>query len=100
MILKNGDLSVRDKDGEISVEEKQTGLWPAKTNRGIPAVVSEDKKTAGLECYVIGYRYGYTGTRAMKGRSTNPAWDFATPDRCKSETETQRGVKAGTQAAW
>ncbi len=100
VILKNGDLSIRDKDGEVGVEKKQSGLWPVKTDKNIPAGAGEDKKTVGLECYVVGYRYGYTGTRAMKGRSTDPAWDFATPDRCKSDSETQRGVKAGTQAAW
>ena len=100
VILKNGDLSIRDKDGEVGIEAKHLGLWPTKLSKEPLVVASEDRKTLGLECYVVGYRFGYTGTRSMKGRSTDPAWDFATPSRCKADPETQRGIKAGTQAAW
>lgn len=100
VILKDGDLSIYDKDGQVGNEAKHVGLWPIKTSRESSVVASEDKKTFGLDCYVVGYRFGYTGTRAMKSRSTNPAWDFVTPSRCKADPETQRGIKAGTQAAW
>ena len=100
VLLKNGDLSVRDKDGEVGIEAKHLGLWPVKPGKEPSVAANEDKKTLGLECYVVGYRFGYAGTRAMKGRSTDPAWDFATPARCRSDSETQRGIKAGTQAAW
>ena len=100
VILQNGDLSVRDKQGEVGVEPKQAGLWPAKPGKEPLVATAEDRKTLGLECYVIGYRYGYVGTRSMKGRSVDPAWDFATPARCNADPQTQRGIKAGTQAAW
>lgn len=60
----------------------------------------ESAKTAGLECHEIGYRYGHTATRAMKGMQVNPAWDFAVPERCRTDPETDKGIEAGTRSAW
>jgi hypothetical protein len=100
VILKSGELSVRDKSGEVGLEARHASLWPVKAGTERSLAAGEGKKTVGLECYVVGYRFGYTGTRAMKGRSTDSAWDFATPERCKADPETQRGIRAGTHAAW
>jgi hypothetical protein len=36
----------------------------------------------------------------MKGKKVNPSWDFATPTRCQNNPETDKGIQAGTRAAW
>ena len=102
VILPNGDLSVRDSQGEVDVLTKHGG--PASAS--VVAVKSsakeglEDAKTVYLDCYTVGYRFGFTGTRAMKGRPTDAAWDFVTPSRCQDNAENRRGIQAGTKAAW
>lgn len=100
LILQNGDLSVRDKDGEIEVEPKHSDLWPSTTSKAPPQSNSEDAKTLGLGCYEVGYRYGYTSTSSMKGKRINLSWNFATPERCRNDSDMQRGILAGTRAAW
>jgi hypothetical protein len=100
VILKNGDLSLHDKDGEIDVEPKHPGLWPNAQSKQPKAQQAEDAKTLRLTCFDVGYRYGHTATAAMKGNRVNPSWDFAIPDRCKNEPATRNGIHAGTRAAW
>jgi hypothetical protein len=100
VILKNGNLSIRDKDGEIGIEPKHVDLWPKAASKPPKSQQTEDPKTAGLACFDIGYRYGHTATAAMKGKRVNPSWDFAVPDRCKNELATKNGIRAGTSAAW
>lgn len=106
VILKNGDLSIRDRQGEVDVLPKHAGLQITATSvtsaasAASPSARVEDRKTAGLDCYTLGYRFGFTGTRAAHGKPTNPAWDFATPARCKSDDQVTRGIMAGTKAAW
>ncbi len=100
VILANGDLSVRDRTGEIDVEPKSASLWPGAKAKVATAPKAEDVKTVGLPCYDVGYRYGHTATSGLHGKQVNPAWNFVTPDRCKNEDETQRGILAGTRAAW
>ena len=63
-------------------------------------IKGENSKTAGLRCFEIGYRYGHTATRAMKGKKTDPAWDFAVPERCRADPEIDKGIEAGTRSAW
>lgn len=100
VILDNGDLSVRDKQGEIGVEPRHAGLWPGTPSTKKIASKAEDSKTENLSCYNVGYRYGYTGTSSYKGKKVNSAWDFATPDRCKNDPQTIKGIQAGTHSAW
>lgn len=100
LIQANGDLSVRDKDGEVELEPKHPSLWPTSQPKSTAQSGAEDVKTKGLTCYDVGYRYGHSGTSSMKGKPVNPSWDFATPARCKGDPETHRGVQAGTRAAW
>lgn len=100
VILANGNLSVRDRDGEIDVEPKHVGLWPGTQSKVTQSAKAEDEKTLGLKCYDVGYRYGYTATSSMKGKKVNPSWDFATPERCRNDPETDKGIQAGTRAAW
>lgn len=103
VILQSGDLSVRDRQGEVDVLPKHAGLQntaASVTHATLPAAPIEDRKTVGLDCFTVGYRFGFTGTRAAHGKSTNPAWDFATPARCKSDGQVALGIKAGTKAAW
>lgn len=107
VILKNGDLELRDKRGLVDIEPRYAGLWPTMQDRAVQLrkvevakTVGEDAKTVGLRCYDVGYRYGHTGTNAMKGKPVNDLWDFATPVRCRNDPETQQGIQAGTRAAW
>ena len=100
VILANGNLSVRDRDGEIEVEPKHVGLWPGTQSKVTRSAKAEDAKTLGLNCYDVGYRYGHTATRSMKGKKVDPSWDFATPERCRQNPETDKGIQAGTRAAW
>ncbi|TLD44021.1 MAG: hypothetical protein FAZ92_03730 [Accumulibacter sp.] len=100
VILPNGDLSVRDGDGEIDVEPKHQGFWPTARTTVAQSPKAEHSKTTGLKCQEIGYRYGFTATSSMKGKKTDPAWDFAVPGRCQNDPETTKGIQAGTRAAW
>ncbi len=100
VILPNGDLSVRDRDGEIDVEPKYGGPVPAARSNITQPPKVESAKTARLKCQEIGYRYGFTATSSMKGKKTDPAWDFTLPERCKNDPETAKGIQAGTRAAW
>ena len=99
-MLANGNLPARDKDGEIDVEPKHAGLWPGSQSKTAQSAKAEDAKTLGLKCYDVGYRYGYTATSSMKGKKVNPSWDFATPERCRNDPETDKGIQGGTRAAW
>lgn len=63
-------------------------------------IYTEDKKTKGLVCYEVGFRYGYTATNSMNGQKTNPLWDFSIPERCRNIKETDKGILEGTRAAW
>lgn len=100
VILKNGDLELRDKRGLVDIEPRYAGLWPTKQNKAAQLPTIEDSKTVGLTCYDVGYRYGHTATSSMNGKRVNASWNFATPERCRSDPETQRGIQAGTRAAW
>lgn len=99
LIQPNGDLSVRDRDGEIELEPKHAALWPTKQSKSTQQSKAEDAKTKGLTCYDVGYRYGHTAASSMKGKRVDPSWDFATPTRCKDDVSTQNGIQAGTRAA-
>lgn len=68
--------------------------------KGTTQIHREDAKTSGLKCFEIGYRYGYTATKTMKGMQYDPAWDFSVPDRCRNDPETNDGIQAGTRSAW
>ena len=59
MILANGDLSVRDRDGEIDVEPKHAGLWPTAQSKAAQSPKAEDVNPIGLKCYDVGFRYGH-----------------------------------------
>jgi len=100
VILANGNLSIRDRDGEIEVESKHVGLWPSSIVKVSSSTKAEDSKTVGLKCYDVGFRYGHTATSSIKGKKTNPAWDFATPERCRNDPDTDKGIQAGTRSAW
>lgn len=100
VILANGNLSIRDRDGEVDVETKHVGLWPTSKSKVSSPTKVEDAKTVGLKCYDVGFRYGHTATSSMRGKKTNPAWDFATPERCRNDPDTDKGIQAGTRAAW
>jgi hypothetical protein len=100
VILANGNLSIRDRDGEVDVESKHADLWPTTKNKVSNLAKIEDAKTVGLKCYDVGFRYGHTATSSMKGKKINPAWDFATPERCRNDPDTDKGIQAGTRAAW
>ena len=100
VILANGNLSIRDRDGEIDVESKHVGVWPTSKGKESNSTKSEDAKTVGLKCYDVGFRYGHTATSSMKGKKTNPDWDFATPERCINNPDTDKGIQAGTRSAW
>jgi len=100
VILPDGNLSVRDNQGEIDIERKFDGNWAKSSYSRNPPSVIEDHKTIGLKCYDIGYRFGFVGTKSFKGVKTNPDWDFAVPDRCKNTSEVNSGIQAGTKAAW
>jgi hypothetical protein len=80
--------------GEVAFERCAAGMPMAGE-----AVPVEDAKTAKLNCYDIGYRYGVTATRAMRGLPTNAAWDFASPKRCHNAPSHDAGILAGTKAA-
>jgi len=103
VILENGDLAIRDKDGENAIEPKHIGLYPTTQPKSAQASKLEDRKTADLSCYVIGYRYGYAGTSSMKRKPVNSSWDFVIPERCKIGQEINsdavKGISAGTRAA-
>lgn len=104
LILENGDLAIRDKDGENAIEPKHISLFPTGQSKSVQPSKIEDPKTVGLSCYDIGYRYGYTGTSSMKRKPVNPSWNFAVPERCKIDSEINsdavRGISAGTRAVW
>lgn len=100
VILANGNLSIRDKDGEIDEEPKHAGLLPTIQSKAAQSLKAEDAKTIALKCYDVGYRYGYTATSSMKGKKVNSSWDFATPERCRNDPETDKGIQAGTRATW
>lgn len=100
VILKNGDLSRRDKQGEIDVEPKHATLWPNAQSKQSKVLNAEEKKTIGLSCFDVGYRYGHTATTSMKGKHVNQSWDFVIPQRCQGDPETRNGIQAGTRAAW
>lgn len=100
VMLHNGDLAVRDRDGLIDTLPKHSSLWPgAQVPKGREPAV-ESSLTKGLSCYDVGYRYGHTATSSMKGRPVNTSWDFAVPERCRNDSSTQSGITAGTRAAW
>ena len=69
-------------------------------NKTKPGKEAESALTARLNCSTIGYRYGYTSARALKGLSTDPAWDFVVPERCRNKKDTNDGLMEGTKAAW
>ena len=98
VILENGNLSIRDRKGEIGVELKHADLWPKK--KTVKETQSEDSKSIKLNCYEVGYRYGYVGTNAANRKKTNPDWDFPVPNRCRNDAQTSEGIQAGTRAAW
>ncbi len=99
VLLANGDLSIRDRQGEFRVLSKHTTLWPSAEVKSAPRPLTEDPKTIGLSCYDVGYRFGHTGTSSFRGKKVNPAWDFITPERCRNDPQTQQGVQAGSRAA-
>ncbi len=107
-----------ERDGELSQQEISTILKSAYvTDRNMSpdalgesayaacqrpmkaSPSSETYKTAGLPCNVVGYRYGYTATRAMRGSTTEPSWDFVVPARCKEDPKLEKGIRAGTEAS-
>jgi len=99
VILPDGNLSVRDKQGEIDVEKKFDGKWASSNySRNAPSVV-EDKRTLKLKCYDIGYTYGFVAHKSYKGIKTNPDWNFEIPYRCKNAIETNSGMQEGIKAA-
>jgi hypothetical protein len=104
VILENGDLSIRDKDGENTIEPKHVGVFPTAQSKPVPQSKIENSKTVGLTCYDIGYRSGNSAASSMKGKHIDPASDFAVPERCKIGSEINpdavRGISAGTRAAW
>lgn len=104
VILENGDLAIRDKDGENAIEPKHVGVFPTAQSKPVPQSKIENSKTVGLTCYDVGYRYGHSATSSMKGKHIDPASDFAVPERCKIGSEINsdavRGISAGTRAAW
>jgi len=59
----------------------------------------ESKKTAGLKCFDVGYRYAFVATSTMIGKAVNPEWDFAVPSRCRQDPQLKTGMTAGTKAA-
>ncbi len=100
VMLENGDLAVRDRDGLIDTLSKHSSLWPAAQAAKVREPAVESNLTQGLSCYDVGYRYGHTATSAMKGQPINKSWDFAVPERCRNDSSTQSGITAGTRAAW
>ena len=98
VITSNGQLSVRDRDGEVELEPKHIELRPNASGKPTPTLIAEGGRTKGLSCYNVGYRYGHTATSSMKGKLSDPSWDFAIPSRCKNDAETERGIQAGVRA--
>lgn len=99
VILPDGNLSVRDNQGEIDIEKKFDGKWKnSNYSRNAPSVI-EDKKTANMKCYEIGFKYGFVAHKTYKGIKTNPNWDFSIPYRCKDALETNSGIQEGIKAA-
>ncbi|MFK7966813.1 MAG: hypothetical protein AB8C46_22865 [Burkholderiaceae bacterium] len=100
VILDNGDLSVRDRDGEIQTERESLTVWPDVENNPNWTAIDDLRKTAGLSCFVIGYRYGFAATLAMKGSKVDSEWDFAIPKRCNPDLgPTKLGIKKGVREA-
>lgn len=103
VILENGDLAIRDKDGENAIKPRHIGVFPTAQSTPVRQSKIENSKTVGLTCYDIGYRYGHDATSSMKGKQIDPASDFAVPARCKIGPEINsdavRGISAGTRAA-
>lgn len=94
-VLENGDLSVRDKSGQATLEKWHPYFWP--TLKKEPE--RESPRSIGGNCFKLGYRYGHTAMIAMEGGPTDPSDDFVMPDRCKDDPEMARGVGAGTSSA-
>lgn len=61
-----------------------------------PEPTSESSKTSGLGCNTLGYRYGHTASTSLKGRKPKIEWDFIMPERCRGLTETNVGIKKGS----
>ncbi|QBB72107.1 hypothetical protein ELE36_17995 [Pseudolysobacter antarcticus] len=100
LILSDGNLSRRDKDGEIDVEQRTKELWPVTQSKSTKPKNVEDPKTVGLKCYDIGYRYAFASTSSMKGKKVNPAENFSVPERCRNDSNTDKGIEDGAKAAF
>lgn len=55
--------------------------------------------TAGESCYDLGYRYGLCSGKSLLGRECKPENDFTIPFKCRTNTNTQEGIRAGVMAA-
>ncbi|GAB6194370.1 hypothetical protein [Desulfocastanea catecholica] len=100
IIDKKGDLACYDNQGYIFTLSQSSSSSSGDKNKTTPEKEADSASTAGLDCSTIGYRYGYTATKALKGLPTIPAWDFVVPERCRNKQDTKNGITEGTKAAW
>lgn len=93
-IDRNGNLEIRDSQGVVNT-------LVARSTTQVPsaAKIATEAKTRGLSCTEIGYRYGYTAAKSLRGEVVDPAWDFVVPVRCRNLSETTQAISAGTKAA-
>lgn len=71
------------------------------SEKGSAQKKSEDPKTSAYNNVMrLVIDMATQATNAMKGKKTNPAWDFAVPERCRADPETDQGIQAGTRFAW
>ena len=63
-------------------------------------IVAVNSATGEESCYELGYRYGLCAAKSMHGMPCRPENDISIPVRCRGHSETQKGINAGTKAAY
>jgi hypothetical protein len=66
----------------------------------ISLILIENSTHGEESCYELGYRYGLCSTKSMHGITCKPENDIVIPERCRGKAETDRGIKAGINAAY
>ena len=51
-------------------------------------------------CYDQGVKFGRCAMTAFKGKKCDPSDDIVIPSECRSNPETDRGIKDGGRSVW